>query len=268
MELIFLTEEDACQLQSFFTKTGVHLSYTKQQNRYVFFFPRDENTDRYAKALTDFIINVKRAEFLDKMLSTHFFYENEEERIQIIDIVAAMCLGKRKELTAFTGKMNEHSIVKQAVIAVFETSDAVLFDSLLTFRLQDYYDALKKYLCVAIDEYKMEQDYQMFVNMLRDYLHKQEPKKKLVHLSLTDPVCFYDENSKVMTRDEVMELVDRRLLFNHPVYIDSAVIAPLLSIAPNEILLYTDSEEKAIIRTLLNIFEERLKILPLADFRK
>lgn len=65
-----------------------------------------------------------------------------------------------------------------------------------------------------------------------------------------------------------MKLVDRRLLFNHPVYIDSAVIAPLLSIAPNEILLYTDSEEKAIIRTLLNIFEERLKILPLADFRK
>lgn len=268
MELTFLSEEDACQLQSFFIKTGVHLSYTKQRDQYIFSFPQVENTDRYAEALTNFIINVKRAEFLDKILANHFFYENEEERMQIIEIVAAMCVGKREELTALTGKMNEHFIVKQAVKTVFEKNDAVLFDSLLTFRLKDYYDALTKYLYIAIDEYKMEQDYQMFVNMLRDYLNKQQPKKKLVHLSLTDPVCFYDENIKEMTRDEVMEMVDRRLLFNHPVYIDSAVIAPLLSIAPKEIFLYTDSEEKAIIRTLLNIFEERLKIFPLADFRK
>lgn len=27
-------------------------------------------------------------------------------------------------------------------------------------------------------------------------------------------------------------MIDRKLLFNHPVYVDSATIAPLLSIAP------------------------------------
>ncbi|MFS0647052.1 putative sporulation protein YtxC [Siminovitchia sp. 179-K 8D1 HS] len=265
MELAFLSADDASRLQSFFLKTGISLFCEKQSGRYVFSFPKGEDQDRFVEALTEFIIHVKRAEFLDQILVNRFYYENEEERLQIIEIVNAMCLGKREELTALTAKMNEHSIVKQAVASVFETDDAVLLESLLTFRLKDYYEALTQYLHVAIDEYKMEQDYQMFVNMLRDYLNKQKPKKKLVHLSLTDPVCFYDEDSKEMTRDEVMELVDRRLLFNHPVYIDSAVIAPLLSIAPKKIFLYTDSEEKAIIRTLLNIFEERLKILPLAD---
>jgi putative sporulation protein YtxC len=268
MEIVLLSAGDACRLQSFLREAGMKLSCKKQSGRYVFSFPKGGDKGRFAEALTNFIIHVKRAELLDQILANRFYYENEEERLQIIEIVEAMCLGKREELTALTAKINEHAIVKQAVASVFESDDAVLLDSLFTFRLKDYVRALTQYLHVAIDEYKMEQDYQMFVNMLRDYVNKQKPKKQLVHLSLTDPVCFYDENRKEMTRDEVMELVDRRLLFNHPVYIDSAVIAPLLSIAPKKIFLYTEAGEKPLVRTLRNIFEERLAVLPLSDFRK
>lgn len=57
-------------------------------------------------------------------------------------------------------------------------------------------------------------------------------------------------------------MIDRKLLVNHPVYVDSASIAPLLSIAPTTIFLYTKDPEEALVRTIKNIFEERVSILP------
>ena len=68
---------------------------------------------------------------------------------------------------------------------------------------------------------------------------------------------------RILTKLDVRELskmVDRKLLINHPIYIDSATIAPLLSIAPDQIFFYSVEPEKPIIRTISNIFEERLII--------
>lgn len=71
-----------------------------------------------------------------------------------------------------------------------------------------------------------------------------------------------------MTKRELEELIDRRLLTNHPVYIDSVIIAPLLSMAPASIYLYTDHPDIALIRTIQNIFEERITLLSKEDFWK
>lgn len=62
--------------------------------------------------------------------------------------------------------------------------------------------------------------------------------------------------------------MDRRLLTNHPIYIDSVTIAPLLSIAPTKIYVYIDSEENGLIRTIQNIFEERVILLKKEHFAK
>src|SRR5690606_29668357 len=113
--------------------------------------------------LAYFIIHVKRGEFLHKILSKKFYYENEEECEQIIEIVSEMCSGKREELTALAGKINEFELVRNAVGSLLDSSTSVLFDSLWTFRLKKYQETLIRYLHVAIDEYKMEQEYQMFI---------------------------------------------------------------------------------------------------------
>lgn len=45
----------------------------------------------------------------------------------------------------------------------------------MTFRLGKYYERLKGYVEAAIDEYKMEQEYQTFIQSLRDYVTRKEP---------------------------------------------------------------------------------------------
>lgn len=268
MQMIIAKEEEAVQLAAFLNKSGVEATRERHADCTVFVLPEENKAlDAYIDSLTKFVIHIKRYEFLNKILIEKFHYENPYERQQIIEVVTEMCSGKRHELTALTGRINEYEIVKEAIISSLSSEPPLMFESLLTFRLKEYRIALKRFLHVAIDEYRMEQEYQVFVHTLRDYLHRSRAKKRSLHLAVEEEVSFYDEKFNRMNKEKVMEMVDRRLIANHPLYIDSGVIAPLLSIAPERIYIYTESEEKPLVRTLINIFEERVSVRPLAELQ-
>ena len=127
---------------------------------------------------------------------------------------------------------------------------------------------MQKYAILAIDEYKLEQDYQNFIATLRDVLHKREPKLSYLHLVYRDAFHFYDHTLRKFERDEMTEKIDRQLFSKSSIYIDSVTFAPLLSIAPERLYIYTDDTEQGFIQTIKQIFEERTFILPLHEFRK
>ena len=79
-------------------------------------------------------------------------------------------------------------------------------------------------------------------------------------------MVFYNQQFAEMKRSELFRSIDRKLLVNHPVYVDSGSIAPLLSIAPDTIYLYTDDSHQPLVRTIINLFEERVKVNPVTAF--
>ncbi|MCJ7839762.1 putative sporulation protein YtxC [Lederbergia sp. NSJ-179] len=264
---MFKSIKEAIRLKSFLATNGLQDSFQEKRGRYIYSFqPIFSNKDQYVSALIQYIQKVKRNEWVDYVLQKNYKYENEDERHDIIEIVTQMFNGERKELTALTGVIEEEILIKEAVVDLLDFKGAVAFDSFLKFRLREYFKHVTTYLGVAIDEYKMEQDYQVFVQTLRDYLQGRHTKQSIVHLILERPVTFYDDALEEMTQEKINALLDPRLLSNHPVYVDSAVIAPLLSMAPNKIFLYTEDEDQPLIRTLKNIFEERMTIFSSSYF--
>lgn len=89
-----------------------------------------------------------------------------------------------------------------------------------------------------------------------------------LHLLFDEEITFFTGQFKEIKRGELMRMIDRKLLVNHPVYVDSASIAPLLSIAPTTIYLYTKNPEEPLVRTIKNIFEERVMIKSFEGLRK
>lgn len=259
MELIFTSYRDALRMQACLLKANIKGNFIESENKY-FIELSNKQFAGYVEAIITFIIQGKRDELLDQILHHRFYFENEDERQQIINIVASMCSGQREELTALTKKVDEYEVVKECVQSAIQEQQTILFDSLLTFRLKRYEEALMNYLLVAIDEYKMEQEYQVFLQTLRDFLQGRRSKKKVIHLSIDHEIKFFDEHFQLITKDKVTSWIDRRLLSNHPIYVDSSIIAPLLSVAPETIHLYTNEEDGPLVRTLKNIFEERLLI--------
>ncbi|MDP4085356.1 MAG: putative sporulation protein YtxC [Bacillota bacterium] len=224
--------------------------------------------DQVKEAFYEFIIKVKRDDWFREILKEHYYYEDDEEQQQILDVIYSILEGEREDLFALLKKTNEEPRIKEAINQVFQENISLSFDSFAKFRLKSYFSVLEGYVEISIDEYIMEQEYQMFVQTLRDFLLNRQPRMDLLHLLVDEEITFYTEEWEEVKRGELVKMIDRKLLFNHPIYVDSVSIAPLLSIAPNTILLYTKNPEEPLVRTIKNIFEERVEIHSFQTFCK
>jgi len=211
-------------------------------------------------AFYEFIIKIKREDWFREILKDHYFYDDPEEQQHIIEIIYSILEGQREDLAAFLEETTEEPKVWEAINHIFQENVSLSFDSFIKFRLRTYRQMLEGYVAISIDEYKMEQEYQMFVQMLREFLVDREPKMDILHLLFDEEITFYNDDFVEIKRGELTKMIDRKLLVNHPVYVDSISIAPLLSIAPTTIFLYTKNPDEPIVRTIKNIFEERVTI--------
>lgn len=212
------------------------------------------------EAFYEFIINIKRDDWFRAILQEQYFFEDQEEQEHIMEIIYSVLEGQREDLAVFIKENAEEPKIREAVEEIFQDHFSFSFDSFFKFRLRPYLKLLESYVEISIDEYKMEQEYQMFIQTLRDFLASRDPKMDTLHLLFDEEITFFDAQFEEIKRGELMKMIDRKLLFNHPVYVDSASIAPLLSIAPKNIHLYTKNPEAPLVRTIINIFEERVLI--------
>jgi len=212
------------------------------------------------QAFFQFIIEIKRDDWFREIIKNQFFYEDEEEQLQILEIIYSILEGQREDVAVTLKKTNVEPLIKEAIHHVFQGNLSFSFDSFVKFRLRPYFQLLQNYVEVSIDEFKMEQEYQMFVHMLRGFLAGRESKMKTLHLLIDDEILVFNEQLEEIKRGDLKRMIDRKLLVNHPVYVDSVSIAPLLSLAPKTIYLYTRDAEAPLVRTIKNIFEERVII--------
>ncbi|MEH7885937.1 sporulation protein YtxC [Bacillus sp. JJ1609] len=218
------------------------------------------------RSFYDFIILTKREEWFRTILAESYLFTEVEEQDQIIEIIYSVLEGDREELAPFMEGVEENGLIEKAVNEIFNEEISFSFDSFVKFRLKAYVEQLSQWVEIAIDEYKMEQEYQVFVHTLRSFLVDRKPQLAHLYLVIDENMSFYDQYFIEMKRSELFKAIDRKLLVNHPVYVDSGTIAPLLSIAPKNIYLYTDDAQQPLVRTIINIFEERVKISPISTF--
>ncbi|WP_428909345.1 putative sporulation protein YtxC [Niallia sp. Krafla_26] len=221
------------------------------------------------EALCQFIMKVKLNDWLREILRDKYHYRDEEEQQQIMDIIHSVLEGRHEELATFLPKFSMKEYLMDHINQWFHEHKTFSFDAFVTFRLRSLLKELRKYVELSLDEYRMEQEYQMFIQMLREFLLGREPKIEQIHLiCIEETITFFDQGFNEIKKAELTKMVDRKLLINHPIYIDSSTIAPLLSIAPLKINIYTSEPDKPILRTIRNIFEERLIIEETNSFEK
>ncbi|MEW9110209.1 putative sporulation protein YtxC [Cytobacillus gottheilii] len=276
IEIIFRSKKDALRLhtllQNLLTASGctdqIHLRYEDHHIGKLQFFHEAEISIHLLKdAFYEFVIESKMEDWFRTILIDQYYYHDEEEQHQIIEIAQSIIEGNREDLSSFVPDRNVKESVRKDIHQMIQPDINFSFDSFVKFRMRSFMDQLVKYIEISIDEYKMEQEYQMFVQMLREFLAKRQAKFEEIHVLMNEGVFFYDESLIEIRNTELRALIDRKLLFHHPVYVDSATIAPLLSIAPQTVYLYCDDEELPLVRTISNIFEERLTIKPVSAFQ-
>ncbi|MFJ8529886.1 putative sporulation protein YtxC [Bacillus sp. NPDC094106] len=213
-----------------------------------------------------FIVNIKQNEWLRAILKEKFFYEEQEECHQILHMAHEILKGKRKGIARDLTRNKIESRIVSSLKGWLSDPLSFSFSSYVRFRLRTYREMVARLAEVAIDEYKMEQEYQMFIEMLRQQVSSRKARLSCLHLVFDESFIFYDEKGARLKQERLVKYIDEGLFKQKDVYIDTKVIAPLLSIAPKVIYLYTKEQDHNMIVTLQNVFQERVQLYALHEF--
>ncbi|MBM6617509.1 putative sporulation protein YtxC [Bacillus suaedaesalsae] len=216
-------------------------------------------------ALTQFVLKIKEPQYIRYFLSTMFFYEDETEQLQIIEMVQSLVSDDEERLhPSLKEGYPREEIIKRALSMFLTKQVQFSFEAFLTFRLKDYLLRLQEYIEVAIDEYKLEQDYQDFIETLRKYIACKTSHINLIHVvQEKERFIFYDE---MFTELEVKVELEEEFVSNYGFEVDQELIAPLLLLSPASIHLYSANLDHGIVQTVVSIFQERVTIFPYERF--
>ncbi|QPC47186.1 putative sporulation protein YtxC [Mangrovibacillus cuniculi] len=226
---------------------------------------RDLGWDGLTDLLTSFIHERKRLDWVLHIIKDVFLYKDELEIERIFSITDELMTGEREDLLPFI-KKKFPKIPEEIITFLWSYEGALSLDSFFSFRGRPFLDSVTQYVEVAIDEYKMEQEYQNYLDWIRRYVADKSSVEETVHVHLTGSPVLYDAKGNYFKESDLQKHIDRRLMSHHPIYVDSQLIAPLLSLSPKRIYFYTDSPNQPIIRTCLAIFEEKLEVLAMESF--
>lgn len=222
--------------------------------------------DEFIKPIVaQFILECKENECLIAIIKGNYYFLDQEEQQQILHLAHSVIEGEIV-IPSLQDKPPREHCIHQELAEIPMSSGSFSIRSFMTFRLAQYHERLREYVESAIEEYKMEQEYQSFIQSLRDYVNKNEPKLEKVHIVHDHYFTIWE--LRYMSEKDKKSYIDRQFIKEHPMYIDSQLLAPLVSIAPLQIELYTKDIEHAMVQTIQNIFQERVRLYSLKAFKE
>ncbi|MBO9130595.1 putative sporulation protein YtxC [Bacillus sp. 165] len=218
--------------------------------------------------LIQFILKTKEYKWIMSVLSRVFYYHDIEEHNEILHIAHSIMNGSRKDIPKKgTGKSRDE-LLFEALQGFIQNPISFSFESLVRFRLKPYMMYLLRVTELAIDEYKLEQDYQTFIETLRQHVSNRKARLSSIHLVFNGDFIFYDEKGGCLNQEKLVQYIDEKIVKHNEFYIDANVIAPLVSIAPEKIHLYTAYLDDNMVVTIQNVFQERVKVYSVQEFEK
>lgn len=266
IQIVFTTKKEADFLFHLLCEHG-------QKNRDTILLERETMITCYSNVWPDFIqqtlipafiqffVQIKEPQLLLSIIKEKFYFTDVDEQQQILHIAQSIIEGERDEIPKVKSFEPRDQFLSSAFKSFLHPDLSFNMDSFIIFRLNEYVKRLTEYAEISIEEYKLEQEYQNFIQSLRDYVMENAPKHHTLHI-LHDHSYFFifNEEWRKMSYCELKKYIDRDFIYKHPMYIDSQLLAPLVSIAPLKIFLYTDTEDEGMIQTIQNIFQERVTI--------
>jgi putative sporulation protein YtxC len=225
-----------------------------------------EHKEFILDVLTEFTRNKVEDICLKEMIEHAFFYSDSAEQKEIFSISKSIILGEIegipevKNLPSLSGNIREQW---QSILS--EKRNFLEFEAFLKFRLKDYLATLLKVVECAIDEYKLELEYQSFIEHLRTCLSKQKSilKNDIVILFDHENVIIFDEMQNQLSKTELKNLHDRALKLTKAVNLDERLLGPLIGLAPSSALIYAYDLDHPLLQTVKNIFQEKVTISPI-----
>lgn len=257
-------ESDAKVLCNRFSDTrAAVLKVRCEENRVLVGFKEQSSAVAFVSAvLADYVLASREEDMLLDLIRTKFYFQDKDEQEQILAITKSIIQGEKPDLPGLKSASSRKQVLLDAFSDFLEDGASFHYESFSRFRLKAYQECLQHYVEMAIDEYKLEQDYQDFVENLRRLLKYQEPLIETIHVFFQHEFALYGPEHERIDENEIYDQLDPILKRGWGLDIEPSVLLTLLGIAPKTLFLYTDNVDAGMIQTIQNVFQERVILCP------
>lgn len=251
--------------------TPVKIYYTEDHALSIELNPEDPVCEMIKPTILNYfakhILRTRETGWILRILEHHYYFKDEDEQQQILSIVQDLLEGKHDDLPKIRGLPPREEVIVDALESFFDCEMMFSYESFLQFRLKPYRELLQEYIECAIDEFKLEQEYQDFIHQLRQFVKARVSLFSTVHLIHDeDHFRLYNQHNYELKEEDIAGLLKENQHSFHD-FIASDLLKLLIVIAPAKICLYTDDDDTSMNQTIQNIFQERVLVLPYRHFQ-
>jgi putative sporulation protein YtxC len=216
-----------------------------------------------AGELADWIVKYEEEKMLQGLIVKDYNYELKEDVHTILSYYRQMirleCAEDQLDQQK-TVQRRKQRIIDEAYAYLQENTDLNI-DGFIRFRLDEYLEELHEMAEYAVDEFLMDQQYQEFISLLKYFVYIQEAKIPLAHLihkGGNEFTLLNDRMEPIDTNDcdatLTIEMIEKDINF------EDVIVSTLISVSPQQINIHTRDPEVQIIQTIMQIFENRVKL--------
>ncbi len=215
-------------------------------------------------SLAEHILKFEERAIMRDLIKREFKYEQPNE----IDTIEGYCnqflYGEPEPLLSEDEvKSRRKKRIAEQVKEYFQENTDMILEGFLRFRLQDYVEDMREVVEYAIDEFVMDRQYQEFISLLRYFVYIQEakiPVAHLIHKGGHEFVILNDQLEPIDTQEFessfTLEVLEKDINF------EDMIVSTLITVSPANIHIHTREPEMAVIKTIMQIFEERATVCP------
>ncbi len=262
LEIDFDTRQEAAEFyrnlpSSFRQVTGVMLI----NSRLAVFPEKTTDYKEFAQLIARYISERYEKKWIMTIIKNYYYFTDPEEQVAILNIVFAIFAGEKNDLPQTEVLEDRRTIITDALEGILQEHHSVSFASIVRFRLTAYRKALRRYVEIAIDEYKLEQEYQVFIDKLRRIIRAYKPLCEKIEVYDEQPFKLYDERHHLIRNIQSVRSF-YPILKQWGIEAEPSIVLSLIALAPKQVIVYTDRPDYGVMKTLHRVFEDRVCFVP------
>jgi putative sporulation protein YtxC len=231
----------------------------------------EKNTPEYdqlilsiSNGLADYIIEEYEEKLILRIINSNYCYFNSIEKKEILRLALFIIRNSDKNFLNSIFQIRRRNIIIRKLVDYFESSDKVILDGFVNFRLKDYMKDLEEVVDEAVDDFLTEREYKEFICLLRYFVDIQEPKFNVIHVlvSYDNKYILLDENKKEITNECIQEFMND--IPEGEINYDDLLVSSLITMAPKKVIVHSASSfrNKELLETIKNVFWGKAIICP------
>ncbi|MDP4134235.1 MAG: putative sporulation protein YtxC [Bacillota bacterium] len=182
-------------------------------------------------SLARYIIDKKEPELIMGIIKSGYSDCSEEEQAGIMNAVSAIASSGVRANICYNRRRR---LIERSLSDYANSSDKLILEGFMRFRLEEYKKALKELVYDAADFFFVEEEYNNFIELLREAVSLTKSRVPMLNV-------FFDGNIKVCDESLTDVTMDEKMLLDSPDYKmteEDKLIGTLIALCPEKIIIH------------------------------